>query len=156
MNLVSGLFSKNSWSADMGIQYDTGLEGLLEGLKIGMMVANFGPEVKFINESYGLPLKYVIGLSKPVKLLEDHNLITAFNWIKAIDEKQKVQLGLEYNFSNTIYLRSGYKFASDIESWSTGLGISQNISGLSMEFDYSYGDYSVLGSLHRISTSIKF
>lgn len=152
---VSGLFSKGSWSADMGLQYDTGLDGALEGLKIGMLVANFGPEIKFINESYGLPLKYSIGLSKPISINENHNILTAFNWVKAIDEKQKVQLGLEYNFFG-ISLRGGYKFASDSETWSGGLGINQSLSFANVQFDYAYSGYGDLGALHRITAGISF
>ncbi|MEN8192319.1 MAG: PorV/PorQ family protein [Bacteroidota bacterium] len=156
MNQVSGLFSQDSWSADMGIQYDTGLEGLLNGLKIGMVVANFGPEVKFINESYGLPLKYVIGLSRPIEISSGNNLMLGFNWVKAIDEKQKVQLGLEYDLEGFIFLRAGYKFLSDSETWSGGVGIVQRISSLNLKFDYSYSDYALLGALHRITASIGF
>lgn len=156
LNQVSGMFSQSSWSSDMGIQYDTGLEGALEGLRIGMVVANFGPEIKFINESYGLPLKYVIGFSKPFNFSEEHSLIAAFNWVKVIDEKQKGQLGLEYNFGGFLSLRGGYKLASDSESWAGGIGIVQNISSVDIEFNYSYSDYAALGALHRITTGIRF
>lgn len=154
MNLVGDQFSRGSWSADMGIQYDTGLEGILEGLKIGMVVDNFGPEVKFINESYGLPLKYVIGFSKPVELNSENNILLAFNWVKSIDEKQKAHVGLEYSFVNFLYLRGGYKFESDSETWSGGFGIAQNIFQYNIKIDYSYSDYALLGGLHRITVGI--
>lgn len=156
LNQVSGIFSKSSWSSDMGIQYDTGLEGALEGLRIGMVVANFGPEIKFINESYGLPLKYIIGISKPFNISEQHTIITAFNWVKVIDEKQKAQLGLEYTFGGFLSLRGGYKLESDSESWTGGVGISKSLSGFSVEFNYSYSDFASLGAIHRITTGLRF
>ncbi len=156
MNQVSDRFSEGSWSADMGIQYDTGLEGLLEGLKIGMVVDNFGPEIKFVNESYGLPLKYVIGFSKPININSYNNLLVAFNWVKSIDEKQKAHLGIEYSFIDFIYLRSGYKFESDSESWSGGFGVMQKLYDANFKLDYSYSDFALLGALHRITASIVF
>jgi hypothetical protein len=154
MNQVSNQFSKGSWSSDMGIQYDTGLEGILEGLKIGMVVDNFGPEVKFVNESYGLPLKYVIGFSKPVELNNDNNVLLAFNWVKSIDEKQKAHVGFEYSFFDLLKLRGGYKFESDSETWSGGFGVAQNIYQFDIKIDYSYSDYALLGGLHRITAGI--
>jgi hypothetical protein len=156
LNMVSGLFSKGGWTADMGIQYDTGLKGILEGLKIGMMVANFGPEIKFINESYGQPLKYVVGISKPIKIASNHKILVGINWVKAIDEKQKAQVGLEYDFYGMFFLRGGYKFASDAQSWSGGVGFEKKIIGTFFKIDYSYGDFSLLGNLNSFGIQIKF
>ncbi len=156
LNQVSGIFSKSSWSADMGIQYNTGIKGLLEGLRIGMLVANFGPEVKFINESYGLPLKYVVGVSKPININDNNQFLITTSWVKAIDEKQKAQLGFEYNFNNMISVRAGYKFASDSESWSGGIGIRKNTSLADIRVDYSYNAFGILGNLHRITAGLGF
>lgn len=154
MNQVSSIFSKSSWSADMGIQYDTGLEGLLQGLKIGMVVDNFGPEIRFINESYGLPLKYVIGFSKPIEINSENRVLLALNWVKSIDEKQKAHIGFEYSLLDYLNFRGGYKFESNSESWSGGFGLSKNINQIEFKVDYSYSDYSVLGGLHRITILI--
>ena len=156
LNMVSGLFSKSGWTADMGIQYDTGLKGVLKGMKIGMMVANFGPEIKFINESYGQPLKYVVGVSEPFQIGGNHLLLLGLNWVKAIDEKQKAQLGFEYNFRNVLYLRGGYRFASDAQTWSGGVGFRQKILGSLLSIDYSYSDFSILGSLSRFGIQVQF
>jgi len=121
-----------------------------------MVVDNFGPEIKFVNESYGLPLKYVIGFSKPININSYNNLLVAFNWVKSIDEKQKAHLGIEYSFIDYIYLRSGYKFESDSESWSGGFGVMQKLYDANIKLDYSYSDFALLGALHRITASIVF
>ncbi len=156
LNLVSGLFAKHSWSADMGIQYDTNLGGFLKGLKIGMVVANFGPEVRYINESYGLPMKYVVGISKQMALSKSNGLIVGLNWVKSIDERQKAQIGLEYNFNRIFYLRSGYKLASGSESWAFGFGVKKRIMNLLCSMDYSLSDYGLLGNLHRLNFGLNF
>ncbi len=156
LSLVSGLFSKHSWSADMGIQYDTNLSGALKGLKIGMVVANFGPEIRYINESYGLPMKYIVGISKQIDFSESNGLLLGLNWVKSIDEKQKAQIGAEYNFNHVFYLRSGYKLASGAESWALGFGLRKRIMNLLCSLDYSLSDYGMLGNLHRLNFGINF
>ena len=74
--------------------------------------------------------------------------------MKSIDEKQKAHVGLEYSFVNFLYLRGGYKFESDSETWSGGFGIAQNIFQYNIKIDYSYSDYALLGELHRITVGI--
>ncbi len=156
LGMVSGLFTENSWAADMGIQYDTGLKGILEGLKIGMVVSNFGPEIRFVNESYGLPLKYVVGVSKPIKINSENLLNIGIDWVKAIDEKQKAEIGLEYNFGNFFFLRGGYKFASESQNWSGGIGLNKKIIETIFQIDYSYNNFSTLGSMNRFGIEIIF
>lgn len=156
LNPMSNEFSTHSWSANMGLQYNTNLTGILEGLKIGMMVSNFGPEIMTINESYSLPLKYTVGISKPVNLSREHNILIAANWVKAIDEEEKTQLGMEYNFQNKFFLRGGYKFASELQTWSGGAGFYQSVSDLVLRIDYCYSDFGDLEALHRISIGASF
>ncbi len=156
LNIVSGMYSKGSWTADIGIQYITNLHGILSGLRIGMVVANFGPEIKYINESYGLPLRYTVGVSKPVEINEYHHLLFGLDWVKSIDEKQKAQIGVEYNFGGFLFVRAGYKFASDAQSWSGGLGVSKEFVSTKINVDYAYGDFGALGNIHRITAKIGF
>jgi hypothetical protein len=156
LTLVSGVYSKGSWTADIGIQYITSLKGILTGLRIGMVVANFGPEIKYINESYGLPLRYTVGISKPVKINENHKLLIGLDWVKSIDEKQKAQLGIEYNFGGFLFVRGGYKFASDAQSWSGGLGVTKAFVATKISVDYAYGAFGDLGNIHRITAKIGF
>jgi hypothetical protein len=156
LNIVSGMYSKGSWTSDIGIQYITGLTGILNGLRIGMVVSNFGPDIKYINESYGLPLKYTVGVSRPVKINENHNILLAVDWVKSIDEKQKAQLGFEYSFKDFLFVRGGYKFASDAQSWSGGIGVSKKLISTKISIDYSYGDFGVLGNIQRVSAKVGF
>lgn len=156
LNPMSGVFSKSSWSGDMGLQYKTSFKGILKDLRIGMMVSNFGPEISVVKESYALPLKYTVGIAKPVFLNSENRITLSANWVKALDEQEKTQLGFEYSFSNFIFLRGGYKFASDLQTWSGGVGFVQNISITDLKMDYSYSDFGDLGRLHRFTAIIDF
>jgi len=154
MNLVSGIFTQHSWSADLGIQYETDLPGVFKGLELGVAVMNFGSDVKYIHEGFGLPLRYTVGISKPFEIAGDSQVVFGINWTKLIDEEQKTQLGLEYKYDNFIMLRGGYKFVSDAQSWSMGLGIVPKIAEKTVMLDYAYSDFDILGQLHRVSLSL--
>ena len=156
MNLVSGIFTKHSWSADLGIQYQTQLGGIFKGLELGVAVTNFGPQVTFINESFGLPLRYTVGVAKPYDFSFGNKLILAINWTKYIDEQQKAQVGFENCFRDVLWLRGGYRFASDSETWSGGVGIAKTISNRELKLDYAYAAFGILGEQHRLTIGINF
>ncbi len=153
---ASGLYSEISWAADMGLQYHTGLEGMLKNLNISVVVSNFGPAITYAKESYGIPLKYTVGISKLHTFNKNNSIMFGANWIKAIDQAQRGQIGFEYNYSNFLFLRGGYKIKSDSETYSFGLGIAQNISIAKVQIDYSYSDFSELTMIHRISAKFVF
>lgn len=156
MNPMGSEINKSTWSADMGLQYKTPLTGILDGLRIGMMVSNFGPEVTVINQSFALPLKYTVGVSKPIQINDKHILNLAANWIKSLDEQEKAQMGLEYNFNQLIYLRGGYKFANEEKDLSGGFGIRYKIYQTIIKIDYCYQKFGKLGNLHQVTAGIDF
>lgn len=152
---VTGVFEKNSWSLDVGIQYETGLSGAFSGLVIGMTVTSFGPQIAFVRETYGLPLTYSVALSKPVAMAAAGDLLAVVNWQKAMDASEEAQVGLEYGFQNTFFLRGGYKFATqNAQSWTGGFGIEVPVREAEFRVDYAYSDFGPLGAQHRVTLGI--
>lgn len=155
MQPVTGMFDEKSWALDVGIQYDTGLTGIFDGLVIGMTVTSFGPQIAFVRETYGLPLTYRVGLSKPLSLGGAGNLLTAVNWSKAMDASEQARVGLEYSYRDAFFVRGGYKFAAETEqSWSGGFGVAVPIKDIGFRLDYAYSDFGMLGEQHRVTLGV--
>lgn len=137
---------------DGGILYDTGFKSV----RIGAVIRHFGPEVKFVNETYPLPQTFEVGAS--AKLLspgealfsevKNHELLFVYSIVHPRDYAQQQTMGLEYSWNNLFFIRGGYKFNFDEETLTTGLGFRIANARL----DYSYipmGNF--LEPVHRFS-----
>ena len=153
LNMVSEMYSEVSWSGDIGLQYNSALPGILKGTIIAVSIRNFGPQITFAKEGYGLPLNYTIGATRPIYgiFTENDRLAIAINWNKCVDEQEKAQLGLEYRYNNLIDLRCGYKFQSGEQGATFGMGLKNNLMNKQMRFGYSFTPFGIIGSIHKFS-----
>ncbi|MBN2279108.1 MAG: PorV/PorQ family protein [Candidatus Marinimicrobia bacterium] len=153
LHMVSDMYSELSWSGDIGLQYNSALPGILEGTIIAVTIRNFGPQVTYAKEGYGLPLNYTIGATRPVYGLftENDRLALAINWNKCVDEQEKAQIGVEYSYNSLIDLRCGYKFSSGEQGATFGMGLSNTMMGKQMRFGYSFTPFGIIGSIHKFS-----
>lgn len=144
---------------DFGLQYNTGYRTI----KVSASVQNFGGQVKFAKEGFPAPLAFRIGTAADVVgadgLLaesEDNRLTMAYDLFQPNDYKQQMHLGMEYAFSDAVFLRAGYKFFYDNDGLTAGAGVRQAVGGFPLSLDYSYGamgDY--LPAVHRISVGVQ-
>lgn len=144
LSLFSG-FSANAISGDIGILYITHFRDFSFGVKI----ANFGSEVKFVNESYPLPGNFTFGLSMNVIDGDEQKLLVSFSAEKPNDGEPLGQLGVEWNWGNVFFVRAGYNLNHDVASYSFGGGLQSDLRGLNLRLDYGYSDFSLLGGAHR-------
>ena len=137
---------------DGGLTFDTGFKTL----RLAAVIRHFGPEVKYIDQSYPLPQTFTIGVAgilfgDPNAFLgnsPDHKLLFAYDMAQPRDYNQQHHVGLEYALKDFIFLRSGYKFNFDEEGPAFGFGFKMS----NMCIDYSYSDFGqVLDSVHRFS-----
>lgn len=137
---------------DGGLLFNTGFHSVV----IGAAVRNFGPEVKFVDKGYPLPQTFNIGISSYLfsnndALLGnfgDQSLLVSYDMIQPRDYDQMHSVGVEYGFSNMIFLRGGYTFNSDQEGLSAGVGLKYN----NYKIDYSFNDHGeYLDSVHRLT-----
>ncbi|RMD94844.1 MAG: hypothetical protein D6813_01465, partial [Calditrichaeota bacterium] len=57
-------------------------------------------------------------------------------------------VGVEYSYLDILFLRGGYKFNFDEESWALGLGV--RFKGMRLDYSYSdFGDY--FNPVHRFT-----
>ena len=152
---------------DAGFRYNTGFKTV----QIAACTQNFGPDVQYTSAyqqtSYPAPLSFRLGIAGDVigknsLLMEDANnrLGVMFDLFLANDAEQQEHIGLEYEFANMFAVRAGYKISYTTEGLTFGAGVHQNIGGLRLAVDYSYGamdamisDYA--GNVHRISLGVE-
>lgn len=150
-----GSESGSAYAGDLGVLYDTPLKGLC----VGFSGANMGTELKFINESAKLPIVMRGGFAYTLPIPgENFSLLAAFDLVKPQGNRLQYNLGTELTVINTILIRLGYKGNTDLEEYSTGVGVSHDLGGIGLRVDYSYSTISEadFGDAHRITLGLGF
>lgn len=130
---------------DIGVQYLTGFKGM----RFGGVIQNFGPDVKYYQKEFSMPMVFKIGLSMDIiseiglfnSFGSDHKLTLVMDALHPNDFAEKINIGAEYTLMNMIALRGGYKFNTDEESFALGAGFVGNFATSKMFLDVSYGNF---------------
>lgn len=162
----------STWALDLGTMYRTDFHGL----KIGMSILHFGPEVGFsgkyvdysnqdsyVNladdtddvpfefEQYSLPVNFRVGISMRAFQRGSHTLMVSSDMVHPNNNLEQYNFGLEYNLHDAIFLRSGYRIGVDEGGISLGGGAKLDLAGWSqIAINYSYSDLGILTNSHRI------
>ncbi len=150
----------NVLAFDFGILYKTGFKSL----SFGMDVKNFSREVRYITESFQLPLVFNIGISmNAFDLIPQidgnmHSFLISVDASHPRDYPEQLSIGGEYTFMKLISLRVGFTSPTDIQGVSAGLGIKHSFSGYDFAFDYSYTSSSTqdFSNVQRFTFSFAF
>lgn len=137
------------FAVDLGGRYDV---PNFEGLSAGIAVLNLGPQMKFIDDGFDLPVMYKLGaaLDVPFEALNG-DVVIAADAVMPAGGDTKVHFGLEYEFADMIALRFGYRSGWDNHNVSMGLGVKVS----NFRLDYAIVPfYSELGDTHRVSLGI--
>lgn len=156
-NAISQEHKVDVLAFDFGMLYHTGFESL----DFGVSIRNFSPEIKYIDESFQLPLTFKIGLSMNVfdlaKLDKNmHQMLVAVDASHPRDFGEQVSFGAEYTFMNTFSVRGGYTFPTDEQEFTAGVGLKQELSDINFGIDYSYTPFGIFDDVHRISINIGY
>jgi hypothetical protein len=71
------------------------------------------------------------------------------------NEEQAI-VGGEYSLNDMLFLRGGYKFNYDAETWSAGAGFKFSVGDMALTLDYGYSDFTHLTELHRATLGLSF
>src|SRR5690606_496710 len=151
-------YATNVIAYDFGILYNTGFESLT----FAMTARNFSPEVTYVEEAFELPLTFKVGLAMDVFDLTNvdqtkHNMTVALEAERPRDYDEMMKLGVEYLFAKRFALRAGYAYPSDEQGVSAGFGLQQTLrGGRNLGIDYSFTDFGIFSSVHRLSATIAF
>ena len=166
------------WAVDVGTYYNTGFRDF----SICMIIANFGPDMKFIDEEIGenfaLPIDFRFGTAINIIESDNQKLTWALQASRPNDNLEKFNTGFEYWFNNSFALRFGKKFQYDFMNngnlaaglagfddrmgfnltagMTFGGGVKVPISSYDVQIDYAYQDLGYLDAVHRFSFDIKF
>lgn len=152
------IYTASNYLFDGGIQYYTGLQSL----RIAATITNFGVDTKFINDKFKMPAMLRLGMAAEVLggYDQDYRVTTAAEMIHPNDGDERLNVGLEISYKNMVDFRGGYKFFTDEETFSAGIGLKVNnflpaqSFTMPMMVDFSYSDYGRLGDVLRFTVQL--
>ncbi len=150
--------SAEGFAIDMGAMRD-----LTDKVSIGLSVRNLGPDMKFIEEKYPLPLMFTVG---GVLKFAGMFGLTADMAYEPVDEKKTFRMGMQLAPARFMVLRAGYMMKavsavygnaeSDDFDDEEGIGGGVGFNFGSYALDYSIKPYADLGTSQRVSFQSRF
>ena len=142
---------------DVGAIYDFHYKGI----KFAATLQNISREIRFENQEFPLPFAVSFGATvEPLGFIFDdetgRSIILSFESRHPRDFGESVKVGAEYHFLNMFTARVGYMSNYDERSWTAGVGVQQNISGIPLRIDYAIEPYGIFGNVHFISLGIGY
>lgn len=114
-------------------------------------------EARLKTYSWPLPLIFRLGLAADIIDTQMHRLTLSADVYDPRDYRARENVGLEYSFKSILFLRGGYKFNYDEDSFSAGMGLQYGLKGVgNVVFDYSYSDMGRLNNITRFSIGLAF
>lgn len=124
-------------------------------LTLGVNLQHFGTKVKFVEESFDLPLNLKLGMA--YRLL-DNSIAVAADLNHPWDNDVNIGLGMEYTPITLFHLRSGYRYSLGGNELGvvSGLTVGLGLSIESYQIDYAFVSFGQLGLTHRVSVLANF
>jgi len=158
-----GLVKMRTVVGDLATYYKTGLGTS----RFAVMISNFGGQVSPSGsvdliggrtvssfQSFPPPTVFKVGFAFEPWMNERNRLTTSVQLNSPNDNAENFSVGAEYAYKDFLYVRGGYKFNVDAETFSGGAGVKFPISYARAILDYSIARYKELGFAHRISLSL--
>jgi len=154
---LKNIYQKLDDDSSLAVAADIGGIYKLEDLSIGVVLQNLGTTMKFVNESFQLPMNIKVGagyrlLNDSLTLAIDVNFPRGSNTNIATGGEYKYQFG-DYVLAGRIGYNTGAsKELGNLAGISAGIGFGFKGIGL----DYAWIPFGDLGQAHQISLSYKF
>lgn len=152
---IDGLedYYADGWVGDFGTLYNTGFRSL----RIGLMIQNMGPEMKYNEEPVPMPATFKFGVSMDLLDTPGQVLTAAAEFRHPSDTSEKINVGAEYALNDMFFLRGGYKIGYDEESFTAGGGSKLALAGFgTLGIDYSYSDFGYFGGIWQLGLTFEF
>lgn len=111
-------------------------------------------------DEFDLPLIFRVGVAADLMKTDDNRITAAVDAVHPNDNTEYLNLGVEYGWSEMVFLRGGWKslLERDTEQrFTAGLGVQYRIIGeFKVKLDYAYQDWGRLKNVHYLSLSVKF
>ncbi len=155
-------FTNHTVNVDVGFLYKTDFKDL----RFAVLVRNFGGNSSltgtFLASSYNrtagttlesntFPNVFSLGISMVPWKNERHSLLTAFQLNHPNDNAENYRLGVEYNYMQLLFVRTGFKINVRGQSLPTlGLGVRMMLGQHPLYFDYSATPTDYIGVQHLV------
>jgi hypothetical protein len=184
VGITAKIVNQRIWNENAsGVAFDVGTQYRLDfqNLTIAMKMSNFGADLQYdgedlnvtydnssdlplnrltparlVTDPYPLPLTFQVGIGFDIFTTEFMKAKGAIDAVHPNDNKERVNTGIEFSFFDRLFLRGGYRFKYDQESFTLGAGANIPLAGTFFNFDYAFAKYDVLPSVHRITVGIEF
>ncbi len=156
---VNGKFLREKIDEESADEFAVDIGGLYfipnSGLILGVNVQHLGTKMKFIEESFSLPLNVKFGAAYR---LIDGALTIATDVNRPVDNYVNVGLGAEYKIMGIMNLRGGYRYTVGGNPLGTASGLRAGVGVEITDYkiDYAFVPYGELGQAHRISLVASF
>ena len=158
-----------TFAIDLGSNFDTGIYGII----LGMSVTNFGPDVQFsgegleqqvadtlsvdgtlskLTDEFPIPMSFRLGIKKDVFNNSIHKRTVAMDGVNPVDYVVTGNIGLEYSWLETAYIRGGTHLNHDTASFTMGAGIKIG----NIFVDYAYANYGILDNTNQFGLRFGF
>ena len=124
---------------------------------------NYNPDARLKTEPWPLPLIFRVGVSMnlvggddPIIASEQNRFTLAIDGVHPNDNTEKINVGSEYSWNETVFARIGYRINYDVEKWTFGAGFKMKIGGQGVGFDYALIDFNDLGKISQFSLELRF
>ena len=175
----------NAFAVDLGTSLQTGFQGMVIAMSLAnfgqnlklegrdlLSVSNpsavlaggaYSPNANLSTEEWPLPLYFRIGVAldvvggrDPFVASDQHRITVALAGDHPNDNVERGSVGAEYGWSETFFIRAGYKFNYDVEKWTFGAGVAVAPGDQKVTFDFALVDYGDLGKTSRFTVGIQF
>jgi hypothetical protein len=145
-------FKADAMSLDLAVMYVSDFRGF----RFALEIADFGSNIQYVNESYPLPTNFQFGMAMNAIDGDNQKLLVSFTAVKPNEGEPQAQVGGEWNFQRTFFLRGGYRLNYSTATYSLGGGVAFDVAGLGLRADYAFSNYTTLGGTHRIGVGFSF
>jgi hypothetical protein len=145
---------------DLGTYYWTGLGTS----RFSAVVTNFGNQMgpegsvtaidgSKINQfqQFSPPTIFKFGFAFEPYRDDENTITTSIQLNHPNDNSENFSVGAEYQLLKTFFVRGGYKFNVDEESYTFGAGVATSLTSVHLNVDYGYSAFGRLGGVHRLS-----
>lgn len=152
---VKPVYEKIDDQSARGVAFDIGVYHVsrIPGVKLAAVVSNLGAPIKFVEQDFALPRVIKVGGSfeRAVPAVRG-GVLLAVDVLFPNDGDVKEHIGVEYNYSKKLFLRSGFK--AGYESYGSTFGLGVAYRNLSLDYGFMLMSND-LGDSHRVSLGFR-
>jgi Type IX secretion system protein PorV len=123
---------------------------------------NYNPDARLTTQNYPLPLIFRVGVSMdfvggldPIINSESSRFTLAFEGTHLNDNNERLNIGGEFAWTETVFARAGYKINYDQEEYTFGAGLKVPLGNQIIVFDYAFIQFNDLGNVSQFTLEFR-